>query len=87
MSFLKIKNWIKHQIGRLHTFILKVDFGGIGKAAIIYTPFHSNNARNVYVGDKCIIIGGGWIDTVAEYGGIKYNPRVEIGEGTYTHST
>lgn len=83
MSFLKVKNWFKAQASRLHTFILKMDFGGIGKDTVIQIPFHSNNARNVYVGSKCIIISGGWIDTVEEYGGVKYKPRVDIGDGTY----
>ncbi len=79
MSFLKIKNWLKYKKNCFHTMLLRYDFGAIGKGSIVHSPFHSNNAENVYIGEKCTVIGGGWIDTFDA----KYDPRIDIGDGTY----
>ncbi len=83
MHLLKIKNWLKYYKGRFNTFLLRGDFGAIGTCSVVHSPFHSNCARNIYLGNKCTVIGGGWIDTIEAYGDAKYQPRIEIGDGTY----
>jgi len=83
MSYLKFQRWYNLKRAQLFTRILRADFGDIGKGALIYPPFHSNNASEVYLGANCQIHPGGWIDTISEYSGVKHTGRIEIGDGTY----
>ena len=82
MGYFKVKNWLKYYRGRLHTFIIRHDFGAIGKS-VVHPPFHSNGPKHIYIGDKCTVIGGGWIDSIEAYGDVKYQPRIDIGDDTY----
>jgi acetyltransferase-like isoleucine patch superfamily enzyme len=83
MGYLKIQNWYKNHKAAVYTAMLRSDFGRIGKGTVIYPPFHSNNAKEVYIGEKCIVIGWGWIDAFCEHLGRKYDARIDIGDRTY----
>lgn len=83
MGYFKIQNWFKNKKAAIFTRLIKGDFGAIGKDTLIYPPFHSNNASQIYIGNKCMIYTGGWMDTWTEHFGKKYNPRIDIGDNTY----
>jgi len=83
MGYLKVHNWLKNKKAVLYTAMLRTDFGSIGKGTRIYPPFHSNNAKDVYIGEKCLVFGGGWIDAFREHLGRTYDARIDIGDGTY----
>lgn len=83
MSYLKFQRWCKEKRAQLYTRLVRSDFGRIGKNTLICTPFFSNNASEVYLGENCKIQPGGWIDSIREYAGVKYNGRIEIGDRAY----
>ncbi len=83
MSFLGFQRWLDLKKARTYTRLLRGDFGSIGKNSLIYPPFHSGNARNVFIGEGCSIFGDGWIECVPQYGSAKYDPRIDIGDGAY----
>jgi acetyltransferase-like isoleucine patch superfamily enzyme len=82
MNFLKIQGRYKYFKNSLYTRLLKGNFGRIGKKTYICPPFHSNNAKQIYIGDNCIIHSGSWLECVEKYGK-DFSPRIDIGEGTY----
>lgn len=83
MSYLKFQRWCKRIRAKIYTRLVRSDFGAIGKGTQICTPFFSNNASEVYFGANCKIQPGGWIDSIREYAGEKYNGRIEIGDRAY----
>jgi acetyltransferase-like isoleucine patch superfamily enzyme len=83
MGYLSFSKWLQHTRSRIFTSLIRPDFGSIGKDTIIHTPFHSNYAKEIYIGDNCVMFGSGWLDTIPEYAGVKFSPRLEIGDGTY----
>ena len=83
MDFIKIKRWLKFKKGQINTRLLRGSAGNIGKGSVIYPPFHSNNLRQMFMENNCSVHPYGWIDCVDRYAGVKFNPRLEIGEGTY----
>lgn len=83
MGFLKVQNWLKIKKSQAYTKLLKKDFGSMGKASLIIPPYHSYDSSEIYVGCNCSISSGTWLDVVKEYGGVKYNPRIDIGDNTY----
>jgi acetyltransferase-like isoleucine patch superfamily enzyme len=82
MWYFKIKNWLRYYKGRFHTRIIRHAFGAIGDS-VVHSPFRSYCPRNIYIGDRCTVISDGWIDTIEAYGGTTYQPRIDIGSGTY----
>ena len=83
MNFLKLKSWIKQKKGRTYTSLLRSSAASIGKGSIIYPPFHSNNLKQMFMGENCSVHPYGWIDCVSEYAGKKFSPKLEIGDDTY----
>jgi len=83
MSFLSFQRWYKIKKAQLYTRLVRADFGKIGENTLICTPFYSNNASGIYLGSNCKIQPGGWIDSIREYFGVKYDGRIEIGDGAY----
>jgi acetyltransferase-like isoleucine patch superfamily enzyme len=82
-GFLGFQNWYKQSKARVYTYLIRGDFGGIGKRSLIMPPFHSNDVSAVYVGSDCYVGAGSWIDCICSYGDVRYSPRIEIGDGTY----
>lgn len=82
MAYFKIRNWLKYYKARMHTFLIRHDFGAVGKS-VVHPPFHSNCPRHIFIGDGCTIIAGGWIDTIESYGDANFQPCIRIGDGTY----
>ncbi len=83
MGFLKLQNWYKAQRAQLFTACVKKEFGSFGQHSLIFPPFHSHHLRGVFLGDGCSIHAGSWIDCIEHYGAVAYNPRIDIGDGTY----
>lgn len=83
MDFLKLHNKLRGWNNRLYTRMVRHSFGAMGKGCNIMLPFKCNNAKDIFLGDKVTICGGAWIDCFRSYAGIDFNPRLEIGEGTY----
>jgi acetyltransferase-like isoleucine patch superfamily enzyme len=83
MAYLKLQNWFKLKKAQAYTSLVLSDFGSIGKGTLIYPPFHSNNASEVYLGANCQVHAGGWIDTIREYYDARHEGRIDIGDGTY----
>jgi acetyltransferase-like isoleucine patch superfamily enzyme len=83
MSFVKIKNWLRNKRAEIYTALLRRDFGRIGKDSVIYPHLHTNDPSEIYLGDGVQIWNGSWLDTFKKYQGIEYQPRLEIGDGTY----
>lgn len=83
MSFVKMKNWLRNQRAVIYTALLRRDFGRIGKGSVIYPALHTNDPSEVYIGDNVQIWNGGWLDSFKGYRGVSFQPRLEIGDGTY----
>jgi len=83
MAFLKLQNWLEWRRTQIYTQLLKKDFGKIGKKSVSCYPFHSADVSGVFLGDDCIICPHSWIAVVKSYGGTFYDPKIEIGDGSY----
>ena len=83
MGILKLQNFFKTKKAKLYTWLLRGDAAHVGKNSLVYPPFHSWNIQNVHIGDSVNIFGGGWVQTVPEYLKDKFEPELEIGDGTY----
>ena len=83
MSFVKIDNWLRNKWAGIYTALLRRDFGHIGKGSIIVPPLHTNDPSGIYIGDGVQIWDGSWLDSFKSYQGVEYQPRLEIGNGTY----
>lgn len=83
MDFLKVQNRLREWINRLYTRLVCGSFGAMGKDCLIMLPFKSGNAADVFLGDNVTICGGAWIDCFRKYHGKEWQPRLEIGDGTY----
>ena len=57
-------------------------FGHIGSRSRIIKPTLIYNAKNIYIGNRVIIRNGARLETVTERHGMRYSPRVEIGDDT-----
>lgn len=83
MGLLVLQKWWKFKRDKLYTFAIRSDFGSIGKGSRVCPPFHSGSTENVHIGSNSTINAGSWLECVPAYGGTKYNPRLDIGNGTY----
>jgi len=83
MDFLALHNKLRIWNNRLYTRLVRRSFGAYGKGCNIMLPFKCNNAKDIFLGDKVTICGGSWIDCFRSYAGVEFNPRLEIGSGTY----
>lgn len=83
MDFLRLQRNYKSWRSRIFTALVRPSFGAIGKGSHLYPPFHSNNAREIFIGENCKIFWEGWLDAVTSYAGRTFQPRLEIGDGTY----
>ena len=83
MSILKLQNFFKMKKAKLYTWLLRGDAGYIGKNSHVHPPFHSGNIKTLYIGDDVGIYAGGWIETISQYGSVKFDPELRIGDGTY----
>lgn len=83
MFFLKVHNTIRAWVNRLYTILVCSSFGEFGKKSYIALPFRSGNTKDIFIGSNVCISGGAWIDCFREHAGKKWNPRLEIGDGTY----
>lgn len=82
-GFIRFQNWYKETKAKIYTSLVRGDFGAIGKRSIIIPPFHTGDVCSVFIGEDCFIGDGSWIDCIRSYAGIDYNPRIDIGDGTY----
>lgn len=83
MDFLKVHNKLREWANRLYTRMVRGSFGAMGKDCLIMLPFKSGNAADVFLGDNVTICGGAWIDCFRKYYDKDWQPRLEIGDGTY----
>lgn len=83
MSFLSLQKKYNEMKASLYTSLIRTCTGSIGENSKIFPPFHSNNMRQVYIGDNVGVMSNGWIDTIEKYGDVVYSPRIEIGNKTY----
>lgn len=83
MSFVKTKNWLRDRRAEVYTALLRRDFGRIGKGSVIYPSLHTNDPSGIYIGSDVQVWSGSWLDSFKEYQGVEYQPRLEIGDGTY----
>ena len=82
MNFLKIQGYYKYLKNSLYTQLVRGNFGRIGRKSYICPSFHSNNAKQIFIGDNCIVHSGSWLECVEQYGK-SFSPRIEIGDGAY----
>lgn len=83
VKFLKFYNWSKHHRSKIFTFCLRKEFGALGRKSLVHSPFYSKDLSNIFIGENCQIHAESWIDCVEKYENIDYNPRIEIGDGSY----
>lgn len=83
MDFLKLHNKLRTRTNRLYTRLVQRSFGALGEGCTIMLPFKCNNAKDIFLGQKITICGGAWIDCFRSYAGIEFNPKMEIGDGSY----
>ena len=82
MKFLKYQNTYQLWKAKLYTFLLRKDFGGIGKGCRISSPLYSHDLSGVFLGNNCIIRADAWIGSIKTYANNQYDGRLEIGDGT-----
>ena len=82
MAYLAYQNLYHKWKEKLYTFLLRKDFGGIGKGCRISPTLHSHDLSGVFLGDYCIIRADAWIGSIKEYAGRQHNGRLEIGDCT-----
>jgi len=82
MAMMGFLRWIRIKKAQLYTLAVKGDFGSIGKDSVIVTPFLSFNPKGIYLGENVSVFGNCWFDCIGEYAGKKFEPRLEIGDGT-----
>lgn len=82
MGFIGLQLWCRWKRAQLYTKLLKSDFGSIGKGSWIAYPLLSFNPKGIYLGKNVGIFQDCWLDCIKEYAGKKYEPRLEIGDGT-----
>ena len=83
MDFLKLHNRLRAWSNRLYTRLVRRSFGAMGPGCNIMLPFKCNNAKDISLGEGITLCGGAWIDCFRSYAGVDFEPRLEIGDGTY----
>jgi acetyltransferase-like isoleucine patch superfamily enzyme len=63
-------------------FIYKYLIGKMGKNCIIFKPIRFIGINNVYISDNVRIYKNSRIETIENWGKVKYNPSIHIGNGT-----
>lgn len=82
MRFLKYQNMFQRWKAKFYTFLLRKDFGGIGKNCLISPTLNSHDLSGVFLDDNCIIRADAWIGSIKTYEGKQYSGRLEIGSKT-----
>ncbi len=76
-------NFLSHAGALLKTqAYYRFAFGSLGAGSILWRPVMLHNTRFVHVGKKVLIRDGARFDLVTEMGGVRFQPRVEIGDGS-----
>lgn len=71
------------KVARLKTLIwYQRFFGKIGKRSCIFRPLRLINPHNIFIGDGVRIYSDSRIETIEQWGDIKFSPKVVIGNGT-----
>lgn len=83
MNFLEIHNNLRGWMNHAYTRLVKNSFGAMGAGCQIALPFKSCSAKNIFLGNNVKIYAGAWIDCFSEYYDKKWQPKLEIGDGTY----
>lgn len=83
MGFLYIHNKLRTWTNRIYTRLIRGSFGSMGEKCYIMLPFKCRNAKDIFIGDNVCICAGAWIDSFREHKGQKWQPRLDIGDGTY----
>jgi abequosyltransferase len=66
--------------GKVRWNIIKKGFGAIGEGSIIENPWMISNPRNMFIGRNFSALTMLRIETIEEYFGEKYHPRLVIGD-------
>lgn len=82
MGIMRLQRWLRIKKAQVYTRMVKSDFGSVGKGSLIVCPFLSFNPKGIYLGENVSIFANCWLDGIKEYAGKKYQPRLEIGDGT-----
>ena len=83
MKILTLQNCFKRGLAKFYTRLLRGEAGKIGLGSLVYFPFHSTDISGLEIGKNSVIFSYGWILTVSEGWGVKYSPKVEIGDNVY----
>lgn len=83
MNFLKFARWYEQMKAKIYTRLLRSSLGSIGKGTIICPPLINIWSSGIHIGKNCEIRPHVWLDSITGYASVKYDPRLEIGDGTY----
>ena len=76
-SIVKIKMrmiWQRH--------IVKYKYGAFGRNSIIYSPDRLVGSKNIFIAEEVCILHHARMETVAEYRGESFKPKLTIGDRT-----
>ena len=82
MGLMRFLNRYRIWKAKIHTALLRREFGAMGSGCVIYPPLHCYDPSGIFLGDGCIIRPGTWLDTVHQYCGQSYDGRLEMGDRT-----
>ena len=82
MNFLTVQRWYMERKHRLYTRLVRGGFGAMGKECTVQATMRCWNPRDIFLGDHVFIGADAWIDCFTEIAGQRYEPRLEIGDGT-----
>jgi carbonic anhydrase/acetyltransferase-like protein (isoleucine patch superfamily) len=57
-------------------------FAAFGAGSAIHEPANVFNPDRVRIGAGVTILGGAWLSVITEHNGVRYEPRLTIGDGT-----
>jgi acetyltransferase-like isoleucine patch superfamily enzyme len=58
-------------------------FASFGRGSVLRGPKHLSNASSMKIGDRTLIGSLAHIELIPEYAGVRFSPRIEIGNDVY----
>jgi len=58
-------------------------FANFGRGTVLRRPKHLSNAGSIRIGDRTLIGALAHIELIAKYAGVRFSPKVEIGNDVY----
>ncbi len=82
MNIFTLQNRLRDTAHSLYTRLVRSSFGAMGKGCTVQARMRCGNPGDIFLGDNVFIGSDAWIDCFTGYAGVKFSPRLEIGDDT-----